>query len=116
MENFDGVMIAATNLYHNLDTASVRRFTFKLNFDYLNRGGKIVFFEKMFRSCLTASEVEALDRICDLTPGDFRTVRQSLYYLGDTVTNVERLNRLRVESKAKALGRGTRIGFGLDGV
>lgn len=116
MENFDGVMIAATNLYQNLDTASVRRFTFKLNFDYLNRDGKVVFFEKMFRSCLTASEVQALDRICDLTPGDFRTVRQSLYYLGDTVTNVERLNRLRAESKAKALGRGTQIGFGLGGV
>ena len=40
-------------------------------------------------------------RINCLTPGDFRTVRQSLYYLGDEITNTDRLNALRRESDAK---------------
>ena len=35
MENFNGVMVGATNFMDNLDAAIMRRFTFKLQFDYL---------------------------------------------------------------------------------
>ena len=34
-------------------------------------------------------------------PGDFRTVRQSLFYLGGTVSNETRLNELEKESSLK---------------
>lgn len=115
MERFDGILIAATNFSENLDPASVRRFTFKLVFDYLNREGKICFFRKMFQSELTDDEAERLSRIPDLTPGDFRTVRQSLYYLGGNATNAERIDALKSESMAKVQskgqGSGNLIGF-----
>lgn len=115
MENFDGILIAATNFYQNLDPASVRRFTFKLIFDYLNRDGKIQFFRKVFQSELTHDEAECLSQIPDLAPGDFRTVRQSLFYLDANVTNAVRIDALKAESMAKAqskgLGTGNRIGF-----
>jgi SpoVK/Ycf46/Vps4 family AAA+-type ATPase len=115
MESFAGVFIAATNFYQNLDPASIRRFSFKLAFDYLNREGKIRFFRKMFQSDLSDDEAERLSRIPDLTPGDFRTVRQSLYYLGGNVTNAERIDALKSESMAKAQskgeGSGNLIGF-----
>ena len=39
MENFTGVMVGATNFMDNLDQAIMRRFTFKLQFDYL--GGTV---------------------------------------------------------------------------
>ena len=35
MESFDGILICATNLKDNLDPATMRRFDFKINFDYL---------------------------------------------------------------------------------
>ena len=47
MENFNGVMVAATNFCTNLDAAIMRRFTFKLEFDYLDDAGKKSFFDEI---------------------------------------------------------------------
>ena len=100
MENFNGIMIGATNFVQNLDPAIMRRFTFKLGFDYLNNDGKAIFFERMFNTKLTAEERRRLDHIENLAPGDFRTVRQSLYYL-DEVSNNARLSALEQESSVR---------------
>ncbi len=114
MENFDGVMIGATNFIQNLDQAIMRRFTFKLQFNYLDDVGKRLFFERIFKSMLTDSEFERLKTIPNLAPGDFRTVRQSLFYYGGDITNTQRLDALERESAAKDGGafimRG-KIGF-----
>ena len=110
MENFKGVMVGATNFMDNLDAAIMRRFTFKLQFDYLEAEGKRKFFERMFASRLSEAEAARLDAIPNLAPGDFRTVRQSLYYLGGSVSNETRLNELEKESSLKK-GGGRRIGF-----
>ena len=100
MENFNGIMIGATNFVQNLDPAIMRRFTFKLGFDYLDNYGKLTFFSRMFHSRLTVAERRRLEAIENLTPGDFRTVRQSLYYL-DEVSNSARLSALEQESRMK---------------
>ena len=110
MENFKGVMVGATNFMDNLDAAIMRRFTFKLQFDYLEAEGKRAFFERMFHARLTEEEALRLAAIPSLAPGDFRTVRQSLYYLGGTVTNDTRLNELEKESSLKK-GTSRRVGF-----
>lgn len=113
MENFDGVMVAATNFFKSLDPAVMRRFTFKLQFDFLDDAGKLHFFEHMFRTKLSGEEAEELKKIPLLCPGDFRTVRQSLYYLGTAVSNADRLAALREESalKPKEYAGGISIGF-----
>ena len=100
MENFNGIMIGATNFVQNLDPAIMRRFTFKLGFDYLDNSGKVIFFEKMFNTNLSVAERRRLEGIENLAPGDFRTVRQSLYYL-DEVSNDARLSALEQESSVK---------------
>ena len=115
MENFNGIMIGATNFVQNLDPAIMRRFTFKLGFDYLDNYGKTVFFERMFATKLTTAERRRLEAIEKLTPGDFRTVRQSLYYL-DEVSNAARLSALEQESSvkkspAKQTNNNGKIGF-----
>ncbi len=115
MENFNGIMIGATNFVQNLDPAIMRRFTFKLGFDYLDNYGKTVFFERMFATKLTTAERRRLEAIEKLTPGDFRTVRQSLYYL-DEVSNAARLSALEQESsvknsRAKQENHNGKIGF-----
>jgi SpoVK/Ycf46/Vps4 family AAA+-type ATPase len=104
MENFGGVMIGATNFSANLDSAILRRFTFKLEFDYLDEAGKKLFFERMFRTTLTPEEYHRLAMIPELAPGDFRTVRQSFYYLGGERNNSERIDALARESEIKHAG------------
>lgn len=104
MENFNGVMIGATNFIKNLDQAVMRRFTFKLQFNYLDEKGKRLFFERLFKSTLTDDEQERLEAIPNLAPGDFRTVRQSLFYYGGEITNGQRLDALEREAAAKEGG------------
>ena len=114
MENFSGIMIGATNFIARLDAAILRRFTFKLEFDYLTEAGKQLFFEQMFQTKLSESERRTLAAIPCLAPGDFRTVRQSLFYLGDTATNPERIAALNRESRLKNQNRSaleSKIGF-----
>ena len=112
MENFDGVMIAATNFCKNLDPAIMRRFTFKLAFDYLDDEGKRLFFERMFRTKLSEREYAQLRAIRNLTPGDFRTVRQEQFYLDEGHSNQSRLEALEAEVAVKMDGdRRARIGF-----
>ena len=114
MENFNGVMIGATNFAANLDSAIIRRFTFKLEFDYLDEAGKKLFFERMFRTTLTPEEYHELAQIPMLTPGDFRTVRQSFFYLGDRAGNRDYIAALAHESEIRNANRFTpkpRIGF-----
>ena len=110
MENFRGVMVGATNFFENLDAAVLRRFTFKLSFGYLDDAGKRLFFGRMFGTPLSPEETARLDRIANLSPGDFRTVRQSLHYLGGEATNEMRLGELEREAALKK-GAPRRIGF-----
>ena len=105
MENFQGVMIGATNFAANLDAAILRRFTFKMEFDYLDEAGKRLFFERMFGAKLSPAEAARLAGIPHLAPGDYRTVRQSLFYLSEDVTNAERLDALESESAEKNANR-----------
>ncbi len=115
MENFNGIMVGATNFLQNLDPAIHRRFTFKLKFDYLDAAGKTTFFERMFHTTLTDDERVRLEAIPNLAPGDFRTVRQSLFYYGGEITNAQRLTSLESEAAAKRSCGNTvsqrRIGF-----
>ena len=113
MENFDGIMVAATNFSKNLDPATMRRFTFKLEFGYLDDEGKRLFFERMFKTKLTDGEFDELKSVPNLAPGDFRTVRQEHFYLADEETNLDRIAALREESRLKKDGerKTAKIGF-----
>lgn len=109
MESFGGVFIGATNFKESLDPAVARRFTFKIEFDYLNRDGRRTFWKRSFGVDPTEEVCARLDSMSQLTPGDFRTVRQELYYLGEEVTDQNRLNALEQEVAAKSGLR--QIGF-----
>lgn len=114
MENFKGVMAGATNFMGNLDAAIMRRFTFKLQFDYLDEPGKRTFFERMFKTRLSDADAASLAALRNLAPGDFRTVRRSMYYLGGDVANARRIAALADECKVKRDSRRAgRIGFGV---
>ncbi|MBW7900908.1 MAG: ATP-binding protein [Rhodocyclaceae bacterium] len=81
MESFGGVFIASTNLMDGLDPAALRRFDLKARFDFLKPEQAA---ELLRHQCahlgLAApndADLEALDRLKNLTPGDFAaTLRQ----------------------------------------
>ncbi|MDD3022200.1 MAG: hypothetical protein PHX61_14680, partial [Alphaproteobacteria bacterium] len=62
-------------------------------------------FERMFQAKLNEAESMRLERIPNLAPGDFRTVRQALFYLGEDVSNSDRIAALERESLAKGQNR-----------
>lgn len=113
MENFRGILVCATNFAENLDNASIRRFTFKVELDYLNNEGKALFFEKYFRVSLNSVEKSRLDEIPCLSAGDFRTVFQKFHYLGRELRGIpELLDALEEESRLKDNSKRVRtIGF-----
>ena len=89
----------------------MRRFTFKLEFDYLTAAGKRAFFERTFQSPLTPAQAAELDAIHPLAPGDFQTVRQALRYLASSPSNADRLAALRNECALKTEPHASPIGF-----
>ncbi|MDS4027716.1 MAG: AAA family ATPase [Candidatus Contendobacter sp.] len=48
MEAFDGIFIATTNLMESLDAASLRRFPWKIRFDFLKPGQRWGLFVQEF--------------------------------------------------------------------
>ena len=104
LENFGGIMVAATNFSKSLDPATMRRFTFKLEFDYLDEEGKKLFFERFFNTPLTEDDLSELSELENLAPGDFRTVRQEMFYLGEDASNRDRIAALKEECKVKKDG------------
>ena len=69
----------------------------------LDDDGKVKFFRRYFKSALTADEQRRLVSIPNLTPGDFRTVRERFYFLGRKrgSDNVSLLSALEGESAVK---------------
>lgn len=111
IEGFRGVMIAATNIPDSMDKAVIRRFTYKLTFDYLSESGKMLFYSRYFGTPLNDAEKVRLAAIPCLCPGDYRTVMEGLYYLDGKQSNEARLEALEREAVAKERAIHARIGF-----
>jgi transitional endoplasmic reticulum ATPase len=83
MEHFRGILICTTNRMKDLDEASIRRFNRKILFDYLTPEGNIVFYERILADLVVKPLGEplkaALIRIPNLTPADFRNVRNRCF-------------------------------------
>ena len=110
MEKFKGIFIVSTNLIQKLDQAALRRFSFRLHFDYLLNEGKEIFFDTYFTKPLKMKklndeEKKKLFAIDQLTPSDFRNVRQQFFYLQDNnLSNTEIIEALETEVASKTSG------------
>lgn len=109
-ESSTTVFVGTTNFKDMLAPAVARRFTFKVELDYLDVDGRCVFWKRFFGSVPRGRMRCRLNGLDRLTPGDFRTVRQELYYLGDDVSDDDRLDALEAELSAKT-GQLRHIGF-----
>ncbi|HPD57982.1 MAG TPA: AAA family ATPase [Smithellaceae bacterium] len=118
MERFRGILICTTNMLQGLDGASIRRFNHKIKFDYLRPEGNVIFYQKLLASLVSNplnNEIEdELRRIKQLTPGDFRVIRDRYsFYKPQEINHQTMVEALSKESNIKQFQRdgGKRIGF-----
>ena len=76
MESHEYPFVCTTNLLDTLDEASLRRFTFKIRFDFLNPEQVNQAIEHFFEI------KDAKTNIKGLTAGDFATVKKKTDFLG----------------------------------
>jgi len=117
MERFSGILICTTNRMMDLDGASIRRFNHKIGFNCLTSQGNVIFYKKLLSPLVSASLSEkvklALREIKDLSPGDFKIIRDRFSFISRAELKHESLvEALRDESKLKSIHRGSKaIGF-----
>lgn len=85
MESFNGIVVTTTNRFDDLDQAALRRFDFKIHFDFLTYPQRLQLLQHVCQQLkITFDEQQvkprlaALNRLC---AGDFAViVRQSFFY------------------------------------
>ena len=115
MERFNGIFICATNLFSHLDQAALRRFVFKIRFDYLTLAQRQSLFAKSLaipESEIPTAHLKRLALLTTLAPGDFATVLKQATLLDETLSSEELVSQLEKECSIKQ-GNKTqqRIGF-----
>jgi transitional endoplasmic reticulum ATPase len=106
MERFRGILICTTNRIKDLDQASIRRFNYKLSFDYLTASGNQIFYDLFLAPFVCApldNEARAqIMRMNNLTPGDFKVVRDRYsFYPAEDIDHNMLIDALRKESELK---------------
>ena len=107
MEKHDLPFVCTTNLMENLDKASLRRFTFKVEYKYLTPIQNLLAFEYFF----AIKDVD-LSHISNLTPGDFMVVKEKAEIMGCLDNKEELIKMLEMEQRQKTPVTNTNhIGF-----
>lgn len=113
MEEYDRLFIAATNLVDNLDPASLRRFDFKIKFDYLRLEQRKALFLEYFPAgdTMCPDMDDRLNIMDTLTPGDFAVLARRSRIIGYTMTAGDALTCLEGECSIKTGNKRRSIGF-----
>ena len=118
MEQFRGILICTTNRLKDLDEASLRRFNHKIGFDYLTPRGNVIFFQRLLcplsHRALSEKGKAALEKIPDLSPGDFSVVKDRFaFYPADEISEGDLIEALGQESRIRRLHGGEKavVGF-----
>jgi hypothetical protein len=108
MERFKGIFVVATNLFQGLDTAALRRFTFKLEFRALKAEHRWDMFLAETGLKLgehTKAEKDSwrgdLLQMHQLSAGDFATVQRQCVLLGEELTPAQWVEQLQLECDVK---------------
>ncbi len=106
MESHPLPFACTTNLMERIDAASLRRFTFKIGFDYMTGQQVATCFQDFFGRKAPPD----LERLDCLAPGDFAVVRRKAAILGLQKDPDALLSLLKQEQDSKP-GRANPVGF-----
>lgn len=100
--------ILARSFKYCLDPASLRRFSFKVKYEFLNAEQVQTAFEHFFGLKISTGDIAELN---SLTPGDFTLVKNKAEILG-ALKQPEKLKELLLcEQKVKKIQASSPIGF-----
>jgi SpoVK/Ycf46/Vps4 family AAA+-type ATPase len=122
MEQFEGVLVCATNRMDNLDEAVLRRFEVKIKFGYLKADqawslfteGFTILYECDLDYDNPSSIIRRLEQLSTLTPGDFAAVHRQARVLGKSLDGESLLTALEKECRVKQRGTTSVEGFPLN--
>ena len=104
MEKHPYPIICTTNLMENIDVASLRRFTFKIKYDYMTSEQVKQAFLHFFNMLYNGNDD------LKLTPGDFNVVRRKADILGLLKKQDKIIEMLKQEQQYR-ISESTKIGF-----
>lgn len=118
LEAFRGVVVCTSNLWANLDAASLRRFVFKVEFRWLKPAQAAALFDSTLGPLTEGYDAEAvraevhaaLGQLTQLAPGDFAAVARRLKAARRRVSAAEAIELLRGEVAVKD-GPARAVGF-----
>ena len=108
MESHPYPFICTTNLMDTLDPASLRRFSFKVKYDFLTPEQVREAFDCFFGLKISLNDIYGLDK---LTPGDFALVKNKAEILGTSAQFAAVKEMLENEQKLKRNTNQSGIGF-----
>lgn len=117
MESFNGIQIFTTNRIKDLDSASLRRFSHKIEFGYLKPDCNAIFYRSFLAPLVTRkpdeSVIQRLSKMDNLAPGDFKSVRDRFRFRNrKSISHNALVSALEEESGLKLKHSGSsRIGF-----
>ena len=120
MEEFSGILICCTNLRSDFDSATMRRFQWKVTFDAPNASQRQLLYRRYFADLAAAPDettLASLARLEGLCPGDFAAVFKALKLLRSSprekelISPGELIGRLEKELSYKIKGGQRKIGF-----
>ncbi len=113
MENHDQPFACTTNQMAQIDAAALRRFTFKVKFEFMSAAQ----VRAAFRAFFGVDAPEMLSRLGMLTPGDFAVVAKKLKFLcaerDDAASRALEIQRLLEQEVAVKPATDRKIGFTL---
>jgi len=98
MESHPLPFACTSNLKEGIDQAAMRRFTFKVMYDYM----KMPQVKRAFRTFFDVEAPASARELDVLTPGDFAVVKKKLRFMGSDVSPDELAEMLKKECEAKA--------------
>lgn len=113
MEGFRGIFIASTNLMDSLDAAAMRRFDARIRLGYLGpeqAWEMFVWTAQVLKLSHTGDVRQELDRLVNLTPGDFASVERHCR-LDPVASAADLVARLRQACESKREPVRKSIGF-----
>jgi len=114
MERFRGILICTTNRVRGIDEASIRRFSRKIEFNFLTAQGSEIFYKKLCAPLtawpLDKKNLARLRNTYGLAPGDFKTVRDRYcLFKADKINHEMLVAALEEETIMKNVNAGKRI-------
>lgn len=108
MESHPYPFICTTNLMKDLDPASLRRFTFKVKYNFLTKEQIQIAFKYFFNLKIKEEDIAGLNR---LSPADFTLIKNKAEIMGFDKDIKTLVKMLQEEQNLKDIDKAVSIGF-----